>query len=361
MGKTKIEWATHTSNWLAGCTKVSPACTHCYAETMTARLATMPASPARYHDDVVADGRWTGRLSYDRTALDAALAGLAGAKKPRRVFANSMSDTFHASAPAESLVDLAEGIRRTVVPRDAALMLLTKRPERARDWQREHFPGGLPSWVWIGATVEDLKRAAERVPYLVEIATAGVRFLSVEPLLGPVDLSQWLAVYRSQASGLRYTRASAAGDHDVLSSPLSWVIAGGESGTGARPMHPDWARRLRDDCRAAGVPFFFKQWGEWRSICQMAEAEHSALYRSRVQAKEGEDQSVLDDLFGSRCMVPTLVLRADGKHMEKSEPRAYWSTDDEGKPAHAVLAFYLGKARTGRQLDGVEWNEVPRG
>lgn len=192
MGKTSIEWATHTFNWLAGCTKVSPACKHCYAETMTARLATMRKSPARYHDGVVEDGDWTGRISYDPAALVATFPTL---RRPGvRVFANSMSDTFHEKAPTTSLTDLADAIKSMPASTPGVLMLLTKRPERMAAWQREHFPEGLPAWVWVGCTVEDQRRADERIPHLLRVVVqaGGVRFLSCEPLLGPIDVRRYL-------------------------------------------------------------------------------------------------------------------------------------------------------------------------
>ena len=255
---TKIEWATHTVNWLAGCTKISPACTNCYAEVMTARLATMPNAPARYREGVVSDRRWTGRVTYDSDALRAAFDGLRDATSPRRVFCNSMSDTFHADAPPESLRHLADRIMHHEKLRHASgladrplmrcdghvIMLLTKRPDRLLAWQREHFPDGLPSWVWVGCTVEDQRRADERLDHLLNVH-ARVHFASVEPLLGPLDLEEWMPGPR--ADGTDNFRG------------LSWLIVGGESGPGARPMHPEWARSLRDQCSAAGVAFFMKQ------------------------------------------------------------------------------------------------------
>ncbi len=253
---TKIEWATHTANWLAGCTKVSPACTHCYAETMSARLATMPHAPDRYRDGVTKDRRWTGRVSYDRDALHAAFRAFRYARQPQRVFVNSMSDTFHADAPPESLADLASSIRAWGDGAENGghvIMLLTKRHDRLLSWQREHFPDGLPAWVWAGCTVEDQRRADERVPVLLDVA-ARVRFLSVEPMLGPVDLAQ--------AGGIRW---DSVGDstpgtgESFATSDIGWVIVGCESGPRRRETSGEWVRAIRDDCVRAGVPFFLKQ------------------------------------------------------------------------------------------------------
>lgn len=244
MSKTKIEWATHTSNWIAGCTKVSPACKHCYAETMTARLATMPNGPARYRDGVVEDRRWTGRVSYDADALKRTFEGLRSARKPRRVFINSMSDTFHADVPPESLDDLAREInqldvelaRQERVPH--SILLLTKRPERLLEWQLEHFPLGLPHWVWVGVTAENQEQADKRIPVLCEVA-ADVRFISAEPLLGHIEMEP------------------------LWTARIGWVIVGGESGPRARPTNPTWVDSLKARCQSASIPFFFKQWGEW--------------------------------------------------------------------------------------------------
>ena len=248
---TKIEWATHTANWLSGCTKVSPACTHCYAETMSLRLATMPHAPPRYRDGVVEGRRWTGRVSYDRDALHAAFRDLLGCRQPKRVFINSMSDTFHADAPPESLEDLADAINdwSDIVSKATApvpghvIMLLTKRPDRMLAWQREHFPEGLPAWVWVGTTVEDQRRADERVPVLLDVA-ARVRFLSVEPLLGRVCLP--------------YSAFNGADSFGSMEG-IGWVIVGCESGPRRRETSAEWVRAIRDDCARVGVPFFLKQ------------------------------------------------------------------------------------------------------
>jgi protein gp37 len=180
---------------LAG--KVSPACTHCYAETMTARLATMPQSPPRYHDGVVQDRRWTGRIGYDSDALRYAFNDLRVARDQRRVFVNSMSDTFHEAVPPRSLRDLAafiiqhdrccaamakvkvgtatidDAVKASLTRRDDhVIMLLTKRPDRLLAWQREHFPAGLPAWVWVMTTVEDQARANLRIPFLLQVKAA---------------------------------------------------------------------------------------------------------------------------------------------------------------------------------------------
>ncbi len=315
MSKTEIEWATHTENWLAGCTKVSPACTNCYAESMTGRLATMPHAPLRYRDGVVAPdkagrARWTGAIRFDVRALAKVFDGLTNAKTPRRVFANSMSDTFHADVPPESLAALASHIQTEDVigkiPRAGhVLMLLTKRPENALAWQRDRFPDGLPSWVWIGCTVEDQQRADERIPLLVQIETAGVRFLSCEPMVGPIDLL--------------YACFNGADSFGQMPG-IGWVICGGESGPNARPMHPAWAKDLRDQCSRARVPFHFKQWGEW------------------------------DPAPGHGAQAAVADARGGGPHK--------FTGATVEAPAD-VWMYRTGKKAAGRLLDGVEHNGWP--
>lgn len=319
---TKIEWATHTVNWLAGCTKVSPACTHCYAETMSRRQVHMGTE--RYRGTVDLDtGRWTGVVRYDPEAMRRAFVDLRSARKPRRVFCNSMSDTFHKDAPPESLDHLAEQIRTTTArlgEHRHVIMLLTKRPSRLLAWQREHFPDGLPPWVWVGTTVEDQRRADERAPVLLEVKTQGVRFLSCEPLLGPVDLTSLKDPDGMTVDALRgyWCDNPHATDADGDTGGIRWVIAGGESGRGARPMHPAWARSLRDQCTRAGVPFFFKQWGAWGPVHPAS--RDAATYRWL-------------DRDGTLCV---------------AEPH-------ETSPRVRLL----DKAAHGRTLDGRTWDDVP--
>jgi protein gp37 len=134
---------------------------------------------------------------------------------------------------------------------------------------------------------------------------------------------------------------------------IDWIIAGGESGPHARPSHSDWFRSLRDQCQDAGVPFFFKHWGEWRPICEGEGDWHEPLYRSLRLAKEGEDQAALDEAYGRACIVPTICLRLDGQHVGITEPMAF----QQG--TGAMLGFRVGKRAAGATLDGREWREVP--
>ena len=215
---SKIEWTDATWNPIRGCTKISPGCAHCYAETFAERFRGVPGHPYEQGFDL--------RLIPEK--LSEPLRWTA----PRMVFVNSMSDLFHEDVAD----DYIEQVCRVMVevPRHT-FQVLTKRSERMRDMLRTRlgFAAREPH-IWFGVSVENRKHGLPRIEHLRD-APAGLRMLSVEPLLedlGPLDLSG-----------------------------IGWVIAGGESGPGARPMEADWVRSIRDQCRMAGVPFFFKQWG----------------------------------------------------------------------------------------------------
>ena len=222
MGKdTTIEWAHHTFNPWWGCTKVSAGCHHCYAESWDARFGGDhwgPGKPRR----LASEKYWAEPHKWN------AAAEREGCKQ--RVFCASMADVFDAEAPAEALDRLFELIRATPW---LDWLLLTKRPERIRSSLPADWGGGYKN-VWLGVTVEDQGAANTRIPLLVEVPAA-VRFLSIEPLIGPID-------------NLQLDR-------------IDWVIVGGESGPRVRAMQPSWVRSLHDTCSTAGVAFFFKQWG----------------------------------------------------------------------------------------------------
>lgn len=211
--KSSIEWTDVTWNPVTGCNKISPGCKFCYAETMAKRLRAMGMD--RYRDG------FTVTLQPDLVDLPFRW------RKPRVVFVNSMSDLFHAAVPLDYIQRVFETMRRT--PRHR-YQVLTKRSERLRVLAPEL---SWPDNVWMGVSVEDQKRAS-RINDLVEVPAA-VRFLSVEPLLEGIP--------------------------NLPLDGIHWVIVGGESGRRPRPLDPAWVRDIRDQCVAAGVPFFFKQWG----------------------------------------------------------------------------------------------------
>lgn len=291
---TAIEW-THlpghcgeTWNPVGGCSHASPGCTHCYAERLAVRFPRHPVYAGTV-ESRKAGPRFTGKMTRppdDHPAWSHPLHWRA----PRAVFVGDMCDLFHEDRPEE---DIDRVFALMALAPQHVYMLLTKRARRMRDYiERKrrnapewvHLPeqggkvllpyeGGWPTCIWLGVSVEDQERAEERIPDLLATPAAR-RFLSCEPLLGSIDLQRVKCEH--PGSGASYTGAPAELDclvgtiFDAGATPVAdtqasidWVIAGGESGPKARPMHPDWPRTLRDQCAAAGVPFFFKQWGAW--------------------------------------------------------------------------------------------------
>ena len=240
MGKeTRIEWTHHTFNPWWGCVKVSAACDNCYAETWAKRLGEGlwgPNTPRRFFGDA----HWKEPLKWDREA--------ASEKTRRRVFCASMADVFENRpdliAPRLRLLDL---IAETP---NLDWLLLTKRIHLVR----KQLPKGyeFPKNVWLGTTVEDQATAKKRIKCLLEFSSPSVRFLSCEPLLSALDLSEYLV---KNEKGNR----------------IDWVIAGGESGPRSRPMDPAWPSALQRQCAKAKVPFHFKQWGHWAPVEYVAD------------------------------------------------------------------------------------------
>ncbi|WP_322038215.1 phage Gp37/Gp68 family protein [Burkholderia cenocepacia] len=244
---SKIEWTDSTFNPWEGCQKVSPGCDHCYAEARNARFGGGtavnwgPGAPRRR----TSTANWRKPLQWNRDGTFYAIHG-----RRRRVFCASLADVFDNGVDPAWRADLFRLIAETA---NLDWLLLTKRIGNVTTMLRHIGVERLPDNVWLGATIVNQAEADRDIPKLLAVP-ARVRFLSMEPLLGPVDLTSipW--------GGLRVSALQG------WSSPehgLHWVIVGGESGHGARPMHPDWTRSLRDQCAAAGVPFLFKQHGEW--------------------------------------------------------------------------------------------------
>jgi protein gp37 len=260
--KTGIEWTDATWNPVTGCAKVSAGCKHCYAERNWGRLQHLPAYAGRAFTDVA-------------THADRLLQPLSW-KRPRRIFVNSMSDLLHQDIHDDFIGMVFRTMARAP---QHTFQVLTKRAERMQHLlthpkMRSFFgdaPWPLPN-VWIGVSVEDQATADKRIPLLLD-TPAAVRWISAEPLLGPVSLTK---EYLSMKCGGTYPFRSLGDEHRTkLIDLLDWVVVGGESGPQARPMHPAWARGLRDQCAAAGVPFLFKQWGEWLP----SDAEDQPVYR----------------------------------------------------------------------------------
>lgn len=360
---TKIEWSDETWNPVTGCTKVSQGCKHCYAERDWPRLAHLPAYKDRAFTEVSThDDRLDQPLRWSR---------------PRLIFVNSMSDLFHDDVPF-SFIAAVFGVM-AAAPHHT-FQVLTKRPTRMLEffrWIDEHparnkfdsdllyakYPGAdwrpfflaqrtaevmpgadrhrialqdqwpLPN-VWLGVSVEDQAAADERIPLLIQ-TPAAVRWISAEPLLGRVDLRN-IAV-PTESDMLRKPwdfeaskfNALQAHDDDRFHQPpakLDWVVVGGESGPKARPMPSNWVRDLRDQCSEAGVPFLFKQWGEWAPLEGIEQMRH------------------LGDLMRTGKAVHV--------YGDDREPDGRFKRGDE----HLLR---VGKKGAGRLLDGVLHDEYP--
>lgn len=327
---TGIEWTDATWNPVTGCTKVSPGCDHCYAETLAERFR---GTPGHYYErgfDV--------QLRPDK--LDQPLRW----RRPRRVFVNSMSDLFHDDVPVEYIA------RVFAVMLDAnrhTFQVLTKRHGRMRallnskDFRHavwEHTQTADPCWpipnVWLGVSVENQQWADIRIPALLDTPSA-VRFLSCEPLLGPVDLTTWIRHTPECDAATEpwcICHLHRRGNGYTVPDGIDWVIVGGESGRGARPMHPDWARSLRDQCQAAGVAFHFKQWGEYAP-------SQGRIERQTFIWPDGETQ---DEKASTVAHFP-------GRFFSDHVPvRPGW-----------VNVERVGKKAAGRELDGRTWDEFP--
>lgn len=329
MNPTLIEWLQNpdgskgfTWNPVSGCSKVSDGCKHCYAEVYANRF-------------------WGGRKFTDIKCHDEKLAEPLKREKPTRVFVNSMSDLFHPDVPFE-FIDKVFAVM--ALAHQHTFMILTKRPER----MVEYFQGypfarvealmDGPAWVvlpsgrafprfinafplpnvYLGVSVEDQKTADERIPLLLQ-TPAATRFVSYEPALGPVDFSRIGKALFDRKKVIKACMngpAAMQADAQIAYPELDWIIAGGESGPKARPSHPDWFRSARDQCKAAEVPFFFKQWGEWGPGWEFARA-------ATVDRETGETQ--YPGLFGDK--------------------------ED--------VMFKKGKKKAGSLLDGVEYKEFP--
>ena len=286
MGKTKIEWATDVWNPITGCDPISPGCARCYAKRFAERFRGVPGHHFEH--------------GFDLQLRPEVLDQPSHWKKPRRIFVCSMADLFHKDVPDEFI---AQVFYRMALTPQHSFQVLTKRPERMSDWMAmfaettfvtsTEITWPLPN-VWLGVSIEN-SRFAYRADILRQ-TLAAVRFVSAEPLLGPLDLAL---------------------------DGISWLIVGGESGPGARPMHPDWVRSLRDQAATAGVAFLFKQWGEF------------------VHTMPAEDRRE-----------PNLFV-SDTGHVGTKEQAL-----DLGWSAQGM--WRVGKKAAGRELDGRTWDEYPR-
>lgn len=258
---SNIEWTDHTFNPWRGCTKVSDGCKNCYAMTLSNRFDGKHGIWGPKGTRVIAaESAWKNPLKWDR---EAAKLG-----ERHRVFCASMADVFEGpeTMPEKAWTDVSVARERLgeLIDQTPNLdwLILTKRPENVLKygplgmrWTQDPMPPN----VWIGTSCEDQKTADERIPHLLK-CPAAVRFLSCEPLLGSVDLSTWLGPY---GSSIDYGQSVG---YENMGNKIHWVIAGGESGPGRRPMELDWMRSIRNQCKAAGVAFFGKQWDKVQEL-----------------------------------------------------------------------------------------------
>lgn len=345
---SKIEWTHHTFNPWIGCQKIGPGCDHCYAEAMMdTRLGRVEWGPHAARSRTSA-AYWRKPLAWNAAAK--------AAGQRHRVFCASLADVFdnHASILPEWRDDLWALIAATP---HLDWMLLTKRPGNIANMLPVpfDFEKQYPN-VWLGCTVVNQAEADRDIPKLLAVPAA-VRFLSMEPLLGPVDLTlDGLSCgpcpycadgsHDSETGLVDCPRCDGSGKGDEVL--LDLVIVGGESGPNARPMHPDWARSLRDQCVAAGVPFFFKQWGEWGpGSYNMATGQ--AVFRAFPdfqtwvnKASTWVNGGTCMDAKGRICKIGADMMRA---------------RDENAFPV--TITHRIGKKAAGRLLDGRTWDEMP--
>ena len=326
---TKIEWAEESLNIVTGCTKASEGCKNCYAEKMAKRLKAMGRPEYQLATD---KNGWTGEIGFVEERLNTPKKW----RKPRRVFLNSMSDTFHEKVGGADIWRMLNMIWSN--PKHT-FIVVTKRAELAKiainhfcDTFRDSKP--IPN-LWLLVSVENQKAADERIPYLLQ-TNAVVRGLSMEPLLERIEISSDY-LYPMQCVlhdgydpfykkiGSSWSCPSCGDGGNPKDGRLDWVIVGGESGSGARPMHRDCVREIRDICVQAGIPFFFKQWGAWAPCYEIAD--------------------------GWTCL-----SEVDGNDIKRRIPNSAQIIENEWDGS---LMVRIGKKRAGRMLDNREWDEVP--
>ena len=331
MATTKIEWADRVWNPITGCTPITPGCDRCYARRMATRLAGRCGYPKEnpfqvtFHKNKLTDP-FDWRKSY-------------------RIFVGSMGDMFHENVPFDWLRQVFAWMHTA---KRHTYMVLTKRPERMLAFLKDYSDWiGFNAWpreyqhVWLGVSVENQEAADERIPWLLK-CPAAVRFVSCEPLLGAIKLSQghrgWMCE-RCGGTGIQEAGRWSGKAYDAPAGlcdsckgcgklgGIDWIIASGETGPGARPAHHGWFRSLRDQCQAVSVPFFFKGWGEWAS------------YRGSGIGILSQEARRINDCGLDITSCPELWC--DDLDM----------TDD--------YVYKIGKKRSSRLLDGREWNEYP--
>lgn len=254
---TKIEWCDETINPVVGCSKCSPGCDNCYAERFAARLSANPKTSAKYAGLLDDNGHWTGSINFDLSVFDKL------PKKRKSIFLASMGDVFHRSVPDEFIHQIFERIAAWPQHR---FLFLTKRPYRADGWASySNHDEPWPDNIWMGASIVDQSHAQHWIPLLLATPAAH-RFISVEPMLSPIDLFRLDTTgamreisTKNALTGYMWRQADhPKGGHLIKGEKLDWVICGPETGFAARPLMKEWVMDLYGQCQAAGTPFFFK-------------------------------------------------------------------------------------------------------
>lgn len=364
MGQSSlIEWTDASWNPITGCSVVSPGCTHCYAMKLAGGRLRHDPTRAGLTRASAGGPVWTGEVRLNEGVLDQPLRW----RRPRKIFVCAHGDLFHENVPYEWIDRVMAVI--ALCP-EHVFQVLTKRPERMRDYflnyatrhktgmaaaalsGRQHpdghacdpavcnHPTPLPN-LWLGVSAENQETADARIPELLAIpdSIAAVRWLSLEPLLGPINF-RWTD-YAHRAAGLTYRdylERKGSVNHLESLQGIHWVVVGGESGPKARPMHPRWVRSLRDQCAAAGVPFFFKQWGS-HHVCEVAQ--------------DGSLDKAIP--LASQFARLLLCLKDTDVFVQPAPDTAVDVVFSEGN----VIALPASKRETGRLLDGVQHDGYP--
>lgn len=345
---THIEWTDATWNPITGCSVVSAGCKHCYAMKLAGTRMRNHPSRAGLVIDTAAGPVWNGHVRLNEEWLDQPLRW----RRPRRIFVCAHGDLFHESVPDE-WIDRVFAIM--ALAQQHTFQVLTKRAQRMLDYfndpampdrvlhlmcdlDPEMKLGSTRYWplpnVWLGVSVENQCAADERIPLLLQ-TPAAVRWISAEPLLGPVDLNGV-----PPPAGTRPVNGASMADisgclprwqeypmRAKLRDGIDWVVTGGESGPNARPMHPDWVRSLRDQCAAACVPFLYKQHGEWLAT------------------------AFCDDAMAMLPSRRTVYVKPDGSFVELNDAVDFFGGAEE--------TAWVGKKAAGRMLDGVLHDAYP--
>ncbi len=366
---SEIEWTDASWNPVTGCTKVSAGCDNCYAEVMARRLGSMNRNPVLANNGYAAPPH-----HFDVTLHPDRLLQPLTWKKPRRVFVCSMGDLFHRNVSPDFIMQVWAVM--AACPQHT-FQIPTKRPDImelftsyiyskgeqaivrrkvARCWLYEagkeiltclisnEFQLGKPlPNVHLGTSIENQQTADERIPHLLN-CPAEVRFVSVEPMLGAVDLIAALDIVIDVGGEIETPAVDPA-------AYLHWVICGGESGPNARPMHPDWARGLRDQCKAATVPFFFKQWGAWQPWMDWDTYLDSETFEGNALRREWRNKC----LVYSKGELVWIASTAQPEPPTHDNKPCIWLDH----PDDAWLMQCVGKKKAGRWLDGKLHDEYP--